>query len=103
VTGGAKETPRTIGVTALTLAVGLVHPAAVRAEEIKVWASRALATVLAEVGPRFERESGHPLVVSSDLPDAAKHTKSTKHTKSGKNLATERAEGATSGTAGSMV
>src|SRR5262245_43102732 len=38
------------------------------AAEIKVWTARAIATVLSEVGPRFERRTGHKLVISSDLP-----------------------------------
>ena len=38
--------------------------------EIKVWAARAIATVLAEVGPQFERTTGHKLTISSDLPTA---------------------------------
>lgn len=38
--------------------------------EIKVWTARAIATVLAEVGPEFERGSGYRLKVTSDLPPA---------------------------------
>ncbi len=37
------------------------------AAEIRVWTARALATVLAEVGPAFERSSGHALVVTTGL------------------------------------
>jgi molybdate transport system substrate-binding protein len=37
------------------------------AAEIKVWTARAVATVLAEVGPQFERATGHKLAISSDL------------------------------------
>ncbi len=40
------------------------------APEIKVWTARAIATVLAEVGPQFERATGHKLTISSDLPGA---------------------------------
>jgi molybdate transport system substrate-binding protein len=40
------------------------------APEVKVWTARAIATVLAEVGPQFERTTGHKLTVSSDLPNA---------------------------------
>ena len=40
------------------------------AAEITVWTTRALATVLAEIGGEFERETGHKLVVTSDLPPA---------------------------------
>jgi molybdate transport system substrate-binding protein len=38
------------------------------ATEIKVWTARAIATVLAEVGPQFERATGYKLAISSDLP-----------------------------------
>jgi molybdate transport system substrate-binding protein len=50
-------------VVALLLAQG--GPA--NAAEIKVWAARALVTVLAEVGPEFERTTGHRIVTSSGL------------------------------------
>ena len=46
----------------------LATPVVSTADEITVWTARALATVLAEVGPAFERATGHRLVVSSDLP-----------------------------------
>ena len=36
--------------------------------EIHVWTARAIATVLAEVGPEFERTTGHNLKVYSGLP-----------------------------------
>lgn len=36
--------------------------------EIQVWTTRAIATVLAQVGPEFERTSGFRLRVVSDLP-----------------------------------
>jgi molybdate transport system substrate-binding protein len=35
---------------------------------IKVWTARAIATVLAEIGPQFERATGHKIAISSDLP-----------------------------------
>ncbi len=38
------------------------------AAEIKVWTARAIATVLAEIGPQFERATGHNLNVYSGLP-----------------------------------
>lgn len=37
--------------------------------ELRVWTARALATVLAEIGPQFERAHGVKLVVTSDLPN----------------------------------
>lgn len=45
-----------------------VPPKAASASDIRVWTARALATVLAEVGPEFERATGHRLIVSSGLP-----------------------------------
>ena len=38
--------------------------------EIRVWTARAIATVLAEIGPEFERATGYRLTVTSDLPPA---------------------------------
>jgi molybdate transport system substrate-binding protein len=38
--------------------------------EIKVWTARAIATVLAEIGPEFERTTGYRLSVTRDLPPA---------------------------------
>jgi molybdate transport system substrate-binding protein len=38
------------------------------AAEITVWTSRAIATVLAEIGGEFERATGHRLVITTDLP-----------------------------------
>jgi molybdate transport system substrate-binding protein len=55
---------------AISLALGLTQPAAANGDEIKVWAARAIATVLTEIGPQFERATGHRLSISSDLPDA---------------------------------
>ena len=52
----------------LGLAVSQADPA--RAAEIKVWTARAIATVLAEVGPEFERQTGHQLSIVSDLGPA---------------------------------
>jgi molybdate transport system substrate-binding protein len=64
----APDVIHTIGTVAFLLV--LVRPAPLRADEIKVWTARALATVLAEIGPEFERKTGHRLIVSSDLPPA---------------------------------
>ena len=55
---------------AISLALGLTQPGAANGDEIKVWAARAIATVLTEIGPQFERATGHRLSISSDLPDA---------------------------------
>src|SRR5262249_34598158 len=43
------------------LSFGAVKSAA--SAELKVWTSRAIATVLEDVGPQFERESGNKLTV----------------------------------------
>lgn len=61
---------RMMSTTLLALTLILADPVITDAAEIKVWTSRAIATVLAEIGPQFERTTGHKLVVSSDLPDA---------------------------------
>lgn len=50
----------TVGLSLLSSTV-----AAVDAAEIKVLTARALATVLEKVGPEFERDTGHKLVVIS--------------------------------------
>lgn len=55
---------------AAALGVILAEPVVASADEIKVWTARAIATVLAEIGSEFERETGHRLNVSSDLPPA---------------------------------
>ena len=60
---------RIISTTALAIFI-LVQPVSVSAAEIKVWTARAIATVLAEIGPEFERMTGHKLKVTSDLPPA---------------------------------
>jgi molybdate transport system substrate-binding protein len=55
---------------ALGLIVVAVQPVVPRANEIQVWTTRAIATVLAEIGSDFERDTGYTLIVSSDLPPA---------------------------------
>ena len=42
--------------------------ASIARDELRVWTTRAIATVLAEVGPEFERTSGSQLRIVSDLP-----------------------------------
>jgi molybdate transport system substrate-binding protein len=54
------------GLGLIVLFSGQAEPANV--PEIKVWTARAIATVLAEVGPQFERAAGYKLAISSDLP-----------------------------------
>jgi molybdate transport system substrate-binding protein len=55
------------GIAALGLAS---TQASAQRPELVVWTTRAIATVLAEVGPEFERTSGITLKVTSDLPPA---------------------------------
>lgn len=50
------------------LSLGVVKPAA--SAELKVWTSRAIATVLDVVGPQFERETGHKLSVATGFSPA---------------------------------
>ncbi len=59
---------RVMVTTAAALASILARPAVAEAAEIKVWTARALGTVLAEIGPQFERATGHSLEIASDLP-----------------------------------
>ena len=61
---------RNIVAAVMALAIVVVQPGVVGAGEIKVWTARAIATVLAEIGSEFERETGHTLIISSDLPPA---------------------------------
>lgn len=46
----------------LGLVVIYANSANTSGAEIKVWTARALATVLIEIGPEFERATGHKLV-----------------------------------------
>jgi molybdate transport system substrate-binding protein len=57
-----------ISTIAAALAFVLFQPAAASAAEIRIWTARALATVLAEIGPGFERTTGHNLAIFSGLP-----------------------------------
>ena len=61
---------RNIVAAALALTVVLLQPVVAEADDIKIWTARAIATVLAEIGHEFERETGHTLTISSDLPPA---------------------------------
>ena len=58
----ARRCAALISLLALT-----AQPVAIAAE-LQVWTARAGATVLAEIGPEFERATGHKLEISSDLP-----------------------------------
>jgi molybdate transport system substrate-binding protein len=53
----------------LALTVLLAQSNFAKAAEIKVWTARAVATVLAEIGPQFERATGHRLTVTAGLSD----------------------------------
>jgi len=58
--------PISTSVAALTFI--LAQPVISNAAEIEVWTARAIATVLAEIGPQFERAMGHRFNVFSGLP-----------------------------------
>jgi ABC-type molybdate transport system substrate-binding protein len=45
----------------------LAHAVVADGAEIKVFTTRAIATVLHELGPDFERATGHQLTVTSDI------------------------------------
>lgn len=66
-TSGVAPRLAVLGVVAL-LAATLGSPAGAGAAEITIFTTRAIATVLAEVGGEFERATGHTLIVVSDLP-----------------------------------
>jgi len=51
----------------VTLILALGQPGMANAAEIHIWTARAIATVLEEIGPQFERASGHRLNVYSGL------------------------------------
>jgi molybdate transport system substrate-binding protein len=57
-------------ILSVAIAAVLASPVAAAADEVRVWTARALATVLAEIGSEFERDTGHRLIVTSDLPPA---------------------------------
>jgi molybdate transport system substrate-binding protein len=65
--GGGEYCKRAICTTAATLML-VLGPGTADAAEIHVWTARALATVLAEIGSRFERTTGHTLDVYTGLP-----------------------------------
>jgi len=54
-------------IAAISLIFACAHTVGAPASEITVWTQRAIATVLAEVGPTFEQQTGHKLKVTSDL------------------------------------
>jgi len=70
VRSAAHQQGRASTVFSLGLALFCAQADLVRAAEIKVWTARAIATVLAEVGPEFERQTGHELSIASDLAPA---------------------------------
>jgi len=59
---------RITSTAAVALTFILVQPTVANAAEVQVWTARAIATVLAEIGPQFERTTGHRLNVYSGLP-----------------------------------
>lgn len=63
-----KIETKIFAIAGLGLVLLLAQSKPVKELELKVWTSRAIATVLAEVGPQFERASGYKLIISSDLP-----------------------------------
>jgi molybdate transport system substrate-binding protein len=54
-------------IAAISVIFAFAHTAGARAAEITLWTQRAIATVLAEVGPQFEQQTGHKVKVTSDL------------------------------------
>src|SRR5687767_2706166 len=60
---------RRLVASVILVLAGVAQPAVASAAEIRIWAARAIATVLAEIGSEFEQATGHTLIVSSDLPN----------------------------------
>ena len=65
---GPESMNRLIAGAAAALTFTLAQPVAVHAAEIKIWTARAIATVLADIGPQFERTTDHLLDVWSICP-----------------------------------
>jgi molybdate transport system substrate-binding protein len=59
---------RVISTVVATLTLTFAQPGTAKSAEVHVWTARAIATVLAEIGPQFERTTGHHLNVYSGLP-----------------------------------
>jgi molybdate transport system substrate-binding protein len=55
------------GMAGLGLAVVLTQPVTEPRAAIKVFTTRAIATVLDKIGPEFERATGHKLAVTTDI------------------------------------
>lgn len=64
-----RTTLRVIALCVLAVSVSATLSGQPR-PEIRVWTARAIATVLAEIGPEFERTTGNRLHVTSDLASA---------------------------------
>ena len=58
---------------AVACSIVLANAATAAAAPITVWTTRAIATVLAEIGGGFERATGHTLIVVTDLPAGFLH------------------------------
>ena len=63
---------RVLGLIVLVALIGSTPAGAARQSpvEIKLWTARAIATVLAEIRPEFERTTGYRFSITSDLPPA---------------------------------
>jgi hypothetical protein len=76
---GVERVPMNVNiVVARAMVVALANPRAGAAAEIKIFTTRAIATVLAEIGGEFERATGHTLIVVSDLPTGFLRSRSSK-------------------------
>ena len=66
-----RKAPMSNAARHATMIVGMLMllgaPCIVVAAEIKIFTTRAIATVLEKVGPEFERTSGHRLSVTTDI------------------------------------
>lgn len=59
---------RIVSKAAVALAFILAQPTIANAAQMQVWTARAIGTVLAELGPQFERTTGNHLNIYEGLP-----------------------------------
>ena len=67
-----KNSSAFAGILRLSLALFLVQAGAANAAEVKVFSTIGVRSVMQELGPEFERTTGHKLTISFDVANALK-------------------------------
>ena len=67
-----KNSSSFAGILRLSLALFLVQAGAANAAEVKVFSTIGVRSVMQELGPEFERTTGHKLTISFDVANALK-------------------------------